>query len=658
MLRTRISMAALAIAAALMACAPIEVSTNRLPIARAGEDQTVLLGTTVVIDGAGSVDGDADPLTYQWSLAVLPANSKAELKREDATPHLVSLTPDLPGSYGVRLIVNDGKVDSGASTVVITVPAADQAPVAVTGPDQTVALGALVTLDGRASRDPENSTLTYQWTLSSRPGASAAVLSNANTAQPTFVPDSVGVYGVKLVVSDGQTSSAPAVTLVNVTGTNAAPTAEAGPNKFAVTSQTLVTLDGSGTDANGGTLYYTWRFDTRPAGSSAALDDPTSPTPTFVPDVTGAYRLLLSVDDGQNITRDSVEVFAARECCFETMGGNLQTAEVATTLTTPFTVRVTNEYGLGVAGVSINWSIVQGAGSLSGTTFTTDSEGIAQTRLTLDTFAGLNRVTATCSACVTNPTQTFEATGIHAAPYAVQVARAATNVQVPGPTTFSFSVVDRYGNLATTDSQTQFTVNASGSAVIANSTTGSILAGAGTNAALIQVAGGLIALEATDSVAETVTFTAVDSQGNGLIYPTGGTFSRGSGFAAPGCEGGSSSHSIAGPFPKPNGNATLAVYARGDIGSSTEAWTVRLESTTGTSYGLIHDFVASDCSTSYALDSVAIPQADLQTYIGDGTLTTALTSDFSISCTLCGAQDVFVEVSYPVSGGTTATFTP
>lgn len=659
MLRTRISMAALAIAAALMACAPIEVSTNRLPVARAGEDQTVLLGTTVVIDGSGSVDGDADPLTYQWSLAVLPANSKAELKRDDAAPHLVSLTPDRPGSFGVRLIVNDGKVDSGASTVVITVPAADQAPVAVTGPDQTVALGALVTLDGRGSRDPESSTLTYQWTISSRPGASAAVLSNANTAQPTFVTDSVGVYGVKLVVSDGQSSSAPAVTLVNVTGTNAAPTAEAGPNKFAVTAQTVVTLDGSGTDADGGTLYYTWRFDTRPAGSSAALNDPASPTPTFVPDVTGAYRLLLSVDDGQNITRDSVEVFAARECCFDLVSGTPQSAVVATTLTSPFTVKVTNEYGLGVAGVPINWSIVQGNGSLSGTTFTTDSNGIAQTSLTLGTVAGANQVIASCGACTADPTPTvtFEATGNHGPPYAVEVGQPGVNVQVPGPTSFSFRVVDRYRNLATTDSQTQFTVKAGGSAVISNSTTGSIVAGAGTNSALVQVAGGVIALEATDAVAETVNFDAIDSQANGLLYPSG-NFSGTTPLQGNLCNGGvqTQTFTLNGPFPAPIGSATLTVFGRGDYGDPGESVQVYVESTAGTDYGTALAF-AGECSSLYGATNFTIPLAALQSYLADGVFKADLAASASVGC-FCTANEARVALSYPANAGTSATFSP
>lgn len=48
----------------------------------------------------------------------------------------------------------------------------------------------------------------------------------------------------------------------------------------------------------GAALTFNWSFVLRPDGSLAVLSDPASPTPTFVPDLAGAYVVQLIVSDG------------------------------------------------------------------------------------------------------------------------------------------------------------------------------------------------------------------------------------------------------------------------------------------------------------------------------------------------------------------------
>jgi hypothetical protein len=67
------------------------------------------------------------------------------------------------------------------------------APVADAGPDQNVATGAIVTLDGSASSDANGDTLSYTWTLSA-PAGSASVLSGDATASPSFTADVGGDF--------------------------------------------------------------------------------------------------------------------------------------------------------------------------------------------------------------------------------------------------------------------------------------------------------------------------------------------------------------------------------------------------------------------------------------------------------------------------------
>lgn len=92
---------------------------NSPPVANAGADRTGYAGTSVTLDGSGSSDPDGDPLVYRWSFSSRPPGSAAVLA--NATGVTPSFTPDLPGTYAVALIVNDGFVDSQASTAIVAV---------------------------------------------------------------------------------------------------------------------------------------------------------------------------------------------------------------------------------------------------------------------------------------------------------------------------------------------------------------------------------------------------------------------------------------------------------------------------------------------------------------------------------------------------------
>ncbi len=181
----------------------------------------------------------------------------------------------------------------------------DSAPLAVAGFDQSVLVGATVTLDGSFSRDPDGRPLTYLWTLRNKPADSAATLSSSTAALPTFVADKPGVYVASLTVNDGSLDSTLAFVTITTSEVNAAPVANAGTNQNVKLSST-VTLDGSfSSDANRDPLVYTWKLESIPPGSSATLSSTSAVRPTFTADRAGSYVASLTVYDGRLLSNFS-----------------------------------------------------------------------------------------------------------------------------------------------------------------------------------------------------------------------------------------------------------------------------------------------------------------------------------------------------------------
>jgi subtilisin family serine protease len=281
----------------------VVISTqNSAPVANAGPDQTVHAGTTVTLNGSGSSDVDGNPLGYSWTMISRPPGSAAVLLGADTINP--NFSADEPGYYVIQLIVTDGTVNSAPATV--TISTTNSAPVAEAGESQNVSINSLVNLNGTASSDVDGDPIGYSWALTFRPSGSAATLSNATTASPSFTADQVGTYVVQLIVNDEWVSSTPDT--VTVTVTNDPPIANAGPDQTAYVTNTVV-LDGSSSyDPNGDPLTYSW-FLTTPAGGAAFLSDPAIVGPTFVIDRPGSYTVQLIVNDGRvNSAPDTVAI--------------------------------------------------------------------------------------------------------------------------------------------------------------------------------------------------------------------------------------------------------------------------------------------------------------------------------------------------------------
>jgi hypothetical protein len=300
------------------------------PIAHAGSDQSVWIHDVVDLDASLSSDPDGDPLTYQWSFASAPADSAATLS--DPTGVSATFQVDVPGTYVMALIVNDGTVDSDMATVVIT--AVNSSPIADAGSDQSVSVNDPVVLDGSSSGDPDGDSLIDQWSFLFLPEGSDAVFSDPTSDSPTFYVDLVGTYVVQLIVNDGMVDSDPAI--VTITGENASPEADAGDDTYMFSEdQSETILHGTASDADGDALTYrwlegdvvvaSWQYVEEEQGAFLALKDVALLS-------LGEHVLTLEVSDGQATSSDTMTLIVENSApqAVATGGGVYQVGDPVT----------------------------------------------------------------------------------------------------------------------------------------------------------------------------------------------------------------------------------------------------------------------------------------------------------------------------------------
>jgi hypothetical protein len=96
--------------------------TNVGPNAAAGPDLAVQRSKLVTLDGTGSFDPDMSPapLTFAWIFVALPATSTlTNTALHNATAATPSFTPDVDGTYLLRLTVSDGAQQEADNVLVV-----------------------------------------------------------------------------------------------------------------------------------------------------------------------------------------------------------------------------------------------------------------------------------------------------------------------------------------------------------------------------------------------------------------------------------------------------------------------------------------------------------------------------------------------------------
>jgi hypothetical protein len=123
------------------------IGENLPPMASAGQDQLLIVGQTVGLDGS-AVDPDGDSMTFNWLLSAKPTGSNAQI----AQPNLPNTTfvPDLPGVYVAALTPSDfvGPGTSASTTITATTATGYAAMQVQTAATEVRELSATAVTDG------------------------------------------------------------------------------------------------------------------------------------------------------------------------------------------------------------------------------------------------------------------------------------------------------------------------------------------------------------------------------------------------------------------------------------------------------------------------------------------------------------------------------
>lgn len=271
-------------------CAP-------LPTASFTTDRS---GQTISFNASESSSNGGQLVEYRWDFT---NNGQV-----DATGVTATNTYNEDGPIEAKLTVVKGCGALDRKVEIVNPSDSPNKPTAALGSDRQVLEGDVVNLDARGSSDPNGDPLDFDWEQTAGPSVQFKPQGEAVRSFLAPTVSSETTLSFEVTVNDNNGSSDTTSVDIIVEPTNAAPTAEAGPDQQ-VSPGTTVTLNGTAsTDPDGDQLTYTW---TQIDGNQVSLSGSNTPEATFeAPTVIDRETLEfeLSVSDRSLSDTDSVSV--------------------------------------------------------------------------------------------------------------------------------------------------------------------------------------------------------------------------------------------------------------------------------------------------------------------------------------------------------------
>jgi hypothetical protein len=392
-----------------------------------------VVGTAVPVSVLGADDGGEAALTYAWTVATpQPGPVHFSINGSNAAKSAVA-TFQNAGTYTLRATMTDALGLTAVSSVTVTVGAVANTPPTVATAASAAnnpLSGIQASLSVLGADDGGQPALKYTWSVvGSAPGAvtfspynGTASTQGTNAGRQMFAQFTVsGTYTLRARIEDapGLFVNSDFNLVVNVTGTNAAPTvataATATPNPVNGTTTALSVLGAD--DGGAANLTYTWSVVGTPPGlvtfSPNGTNAAKNATATFI--TSGVYTLLVTIADvpGRTVTSQvAVTVVVPGTTTAPTV------ATAASASPNPLTGTTTSLSVLGAddggePALTYTWSVVgtppgavtfaaNGTNAAKNTTATLIASGSYTLRVTITDATGLS-VTSTVTVTVPAP---------------------------------------------------------------------------------------------------------------------------------------------------------------------------------------------------------------------------------------------------------------
>jgi hypothetical protein len=281
---------------------------NIPPVANVGDDRVIDLSkNSIILPGSGT-DEDGSVVLYLWSQISGP--STATLINSNSAQAAAS---DLvAGIYQFQLKVTDDGGASATAILKVTVQSGNSvpnvAPIASVGEDRIIDLPKNSIVLSGSGTDADGSVVSYSWSQIS--GPSTAIIVNTNSAQAGAGGLVAGVYQFQLEVTDDKGATGSAILKVTVnsgvslSGTNIPPVADVEKDRVIDLPKNSIVLPGSGTDADGSVVSYSWSQISGP--STAILVNPNSAQGGAGGLLAGVYQFQLKVTDDRGATGSAI----------------------------------------------------------------------------------------------------------------------------------------------------------------------------------------------------------------------------------------------------------------------------------------------------------------------------------------------------------------